>query len=255
MTKKLAKTDALADAEKTELTTSISEAVGVDIPQRDAQEWLEASMEAMLSLIPACIPEPEATWLHATLNSAVRWANGKMWNRLPQVEALLTVTKNIEVVKDRSTDLADVPLMVGKDATCERLSAVVRSVQTRKHIASDGCFLGDKKLAKAYEKYLCEHCKMGVASAQKEAPPVAGGMSVGSTRTSKTVEQDWEGICDIAQDLDEERGQAEKETQRGLPGGMRITCSNSVLESAQGKLWSLGALWANVFAFRGKRVL
>ena len=138
---KLAKSEALTEDEKVELSTSISEAAGVDIPHQDAQERLEASMETLLGLIPACIPDqlPRATWLHATLKSAVRWANDEMWNEVPQVEALLTVTHSIEVFKDGSKALSDVPLMVSKDTKWER-----RSVETCKHITSDGCFLGDK---------------------------------------------------------------------------------------------------------------
>ena len=192
--KPAAKSEALTDDEKAELSTSISEAAGVDIPHQDAQERLEASMETLLGLIPACIPDqlPHATWLHATLKSAVRWANDEMWNELPQVEALLTVTHSI---------------MVSKDTKWERLSAVVRRVETCKHITSDGCFLGDKvtqvlaegeKLVKSAETHLCEHYKIGVQSAHKELVPIAGGMNDGSQWSSKIIEQDWEGICETA---------------------------------------------------------
>ena len=86
MAMKLATTDDVTDEEKAELKTSISEAVGVDIPHKHAQERLEASMKTLLSLIPACIPEKlsHAEWLHATLMSTMRWANDEMCNRLPQ---------------------------------------------------------------------------------------------------------------------------------------------------------------------------
>ena len=84
---------------------------------------------------------------------------------------------------------------------------MVRSVETRKHITTDGCFLGDKvtavleegeKLIKSAEAHLYEHYKMGVTSAHKELQPIAGGMADGSRWTSKIIEQDWDGVCETA---------------------------------------------------------
>ena len=173
-----------------------------------------------------------------------------------RVEALLAVTRSIEVFKDGSSAHTDVPLMVSKDTKWERLSSMLRSVETCTHMTADGCLLCDKvtkvvdegeKLIKAAEAHLCEHYKMGVTSALKDLQPIAEGMADGSKWTGKIIEQHWDGICDTARKTlmksDVKLRKHRKETLQQVCG--------SHLVSEQRETVVFEGLWAKHLVFCG----